>query len=255
MTKAATYARRTPRDESPALRRRIRASVALALGWLALAACERPEEPKKTHEAARPDQTPQGERDARRPGAPRPGAPKHDASADMSARPNAGERASAKCLTVDPGQPQAEPVKKAVAVIAPAKGSKIKGTVSFEQAEGGLTMKADFEGLPPGKHAFHVHAYGDCSAEDASSAGPHFDFEGSFSEQGKKHITGDLGELQADGQGKAHVEKTVADATLQGPFTVIGRSIVVHEMGNDPTKPPEGGAGGRVGCGVIGIEH
>ena len=112
----------------------------------------------------------------------------------------------------------------------------------------------EVEGLPPGKHAFHVHAYGDCSADDGSSAGPHFDFKGSFTQQQADHIAGDLGELSADAGGKAHLEASIRDATLQGPYSVIGRSIVVHESPNDTTKPPEGNAGGRVACAVIGIE-
>jgi Cu-Zn family superoxide dismutase len=143
-----------------------------------------------------------------------------------------------------------------VALIQPAKDSKIKGKVTFEQTDAGLKLTADIEGLPQGTHAFHVHAFGDCSSDDASSAGPHFDFKGSFQhQQGSSRITGDLGNLQADANGKAHLDTTISEATLQGPYTIIGRSIVVHEMQNDPSKPPEGGAGGRIGCGVIGIEQ
>ncbi len=207
-------------------------AIALAVGCVALVGCERPEQPRKTHEATE-----------RPMGAPLPASP----------RKPAGE----KCLTVDPGAPRAEAVKKAVAVVHASKGSKVAGAVTFEETDAGLRMRADLEGLPQGKHGFHVHAFGDCSAEDASSAGPHFDFKGSFTHRppGASHISGNLGDVDADASGKAHVEATIPDATLEGPFTIIGRSVVVHEHPNDPSKPPEGGAGTRIGCGTIGIEQ
>jgi superoxide dismutase, Cu-Zn family len=251
-------------------------AIAFATGCLALIGCERSEQPRKTSEAterpfgARPENAPRrddrtrdddalrGDQDLRndrerqaRPGAmPQPGA---TLQPQLTASPE-GE----KCMAVDPGAPQAEPIKKAVAVMQPAKGSKLKGKITFAETDGaGLKMVADLEGLPPGKHGFHVHAFGDCSADDASTAGPHFDFKGSFSQQQgtAKHITGNLGELEADANGKAHLESTIQDATLLGKFTIIGRSVVVHEMKNDPAQPPEGGAGGRIACGVIGIEQ
>ncbi len=161
-------------------------------------------------------------------------------------------------VAVDPGATEPRPVLRAIATLLPAKDSKVKGTIRFESAGGAdqLDVIADVEGLPPGKHAFHVHVLGDCSAPDGKSAGPHFNFEGSSLAPPAdiKRITGDLGELTADAQGVARFRASIAKAKLHGPYSILGRSVVVHEKPNDPTKPPEGGAGARLGCGVIGID-
>ena len=63
---------------------------------------------------------------------------------------------------------------KAVAVLAPASGSSVAGTVTFTKVDGGLKIVADVTGLKPGEHGFHIHEFGDCTAPDAKSAGGHF---------------------------------------------------------------------------------
>lgn len=156
---------------------------------------------------------------------------------------------------VDPGATEPAPVTRAVAVIQPTKGNEVTGTIWFEKAGEGVSVKAEVAGLPPGKHAYHVHLYGDCTGPDGKSAGPHFHFTGPSQNPPAdiKIITGDLGELEAGKDGKATAEATIDDASLQGKFSILGRAVVVHEKGNDPTQPPLGAAGGRLGCGVIGI--
>ena len=49
------------------------------------------------------------------------------------------------------------------------------------------------------------------------------------------------------------VDTVIKHATLHGPYTIIGRSVVVHAKPNDPASPPMGEAGSRLACGVIGI--
>jgi Cu-Zn family superoxide dismutase len=39
---------------------------------------------------------------------------------------------------------------------------------------------------------------------------------------------------------------------LDGPHSIIGRSIIVHAGEDDLTSQPSGDAGPRVACGVIG---
>ena len=60
---------------------------------------------------------------------------------------------------------------KAIAVVYPAKDKTVKGLITFTQTENGVKVVAHLEGLTPGKHGFHVHEFGDCSAPDATSAG------------------------------------------------------------------------------------
>jgi superoxide dismutase, Cu-Zn family len=168
----------------------------------------------------------------------------------------AGSSSSACVLSVDPGASERKSVSQAITMLQPTKGNKATGSVRFEAVPEGVKVRAELSDLSPGTHAFHVHVLGNCSAPDAKSAGPHFDFEGSALHPPPDidHITGDLGELTADASGKARFEGTIAKASLTGPFTIVGRSVVVHAKPNDPSKPPDGAAGARVACGVIGVD-
>ncbi len=64
------------------------------------------------------------------------------------------------------------------------------------------------------------------------------------------HVMGNLGELQADASGHAMASGSV-DARLR---QLLGRAVVIHEKGNDDTKP-DGAAGDPIACGVIGIAN
>ena len=156
-------------------------------------------------------------------------------------------------LYVDPGAREAMPVDEAIAVLSPTKGNKTRGTITFRDTGDGLEVVAEITGLPRGTHAYHVHVFGDCSSPDAESAGPHFNFQGSAFAPAEDIITGNLGELTPRAGGKSFDSQTVPNATLQGRYSIVGRSVVVHAKGNDPEKTPDGGAGKRLACGVIGV--
>lgn len=68
---------------------------------------------------------------------------------------------------------------KAIAVLKPTEGNKVWGWVTFTKDGDKVKVVGDIEGLTPGKHGFHVHEYGDCSAKDGASAGGHFNPQGS----------------------------------------------------------------------------
>lgn len=173
-----------------------------------------------------------------------------------AATPAAPAAKAAPLPYVDPGAPTPESVTKAVAVLAPTQGREAHGVIQFAQAPGGgVDVTAEIEGLPPGKHGYHIHVLGDCSSPDGKSAGTHFNFAGSSMKPAAdiKRITGNLGELDADKEGKAMAKTHLDKASLQGPYSLIGRSVIIHEKGNDPAQPPIGAAGARLACGVIGI--
>lgn len=160
---------------------------------------------------------------------------------------------------VDPGAAQPALVTKAVAVMHGLGDNDVKGTVMFEAVDGGgMKVSADITGLPKDStHAYHFHVFGDCTSDDGKSAGTHFHFDGSSMNPPKdiKVITGNLGELKADGEGKAVASVTIKDASLQGFFSVLGRAVIIHEKGNDHSAPPIGAAGGRLACGVVGVAN
>lgn len=145
-------------------------------------------------------------------------------------------------------------VEKAIAMLQPLGDSEAHGTVHFMRGPLNVTFRAELHGLEPGEHGMHVHVYGDCSAEDGSSAGTHYHFEGGEGDDPElDRISGNLGELVANDSGFATLNDEVPMAELNGFTSIIGRSVVVHADGNDPEKTPIGGAGARVACGAIGI--
>lgn len=143
----------------------------------------------------------------------------------------------------------------AVCVLHPTEGNDVSGRVTFTQTAQGIKIVADVKGLAPGKHGFHVHEYGDCSAPDGTSTGGHFNPENmkhGGPNDTERHV-GDLGNLVADEDGNAHYERTDTFIALSGPHSIIGRGIIVHAGEDDLTSQPTGAAGARVACGVIGI--
>lgn len=167
------------------------------------------------------------------------------------------EDEAAKLPYIDPGAESPESINRAVALLMPAQGSNVRGVVRFEQQADGVSVTTEIEGLPSGAQAYHIHVYGDCTSDDAESAGTHFNFEGSSLDPPDdiQRITGNLGDLVPGEDGKATGETMLPTATLHGPYSIVGRSVVVHEQRNDPSQPPIGGAGGRIACGVIGIDE
>jgi Cu-Zn family superoxide dismutase len=144
-------------------------------------------------------------------------------------------------------------VQKAVATLAPASASNVAGSVSFSKVDGGVKVVADLTGLKPGEHGFHVHEFGDCSAPDAKSAGGHFNphkMDHGGPDASPRHA-GDLGNIVADDAGKAHYERVDKLIALDGPDSIIGHSVIVHEKADDLKTQPTGNAGARVACGVI----
>jgi Cu-Zn family superoxide dismutase len=144
---------------------------------------------------------------------------------------------------------------EAVAELKPTEGNKVSGTVTFSSRNGTVLVVADLEGLEPGKHGFHIHENGDCSAPDATSAGGHFNPDNTphgapENLPAQRHI-GDLGNLEADADGKAHLENVDQLISLEGPNAIVGKAVIVHAQPDDLSSQPTGNAGPRVACGVI----
>jgi superoxide dismutase, Cu-Zn family len=149
----------------------------------------------------------------------------------------------------------AKKVQKAICQIYPTQGSAVTGIVTFTQTPEGVKVVADLKGLSKGKHGFHIHECGDCSAADGTSAGGHFNPEkmNHGAPTDAMHHTGDLGNIEADENGTAHLEYVDKGISLSGSNSIIGRSIIVHKNEDDLKTQPTGNAGARLGCGVIGV--
>ncbi|KAK6122965.1 hypothetical protein DH2020_043292 [Rehmannia glutinosa] len=139
---------------------------------------------------------------------------------------------------------------KAVAVLSSSEG--VSGTINFTQeGDGPTTVIGNLSGLKPGLHGFHVHALG-----------PH------FNPAGKEHgapddehrHAGDLGNITVGEDGKAAFTIVDKQIPLSGPHSIVGRAVVVHADPDDLGKgghelsKTTGNAGGRVACGIIGLQ-
>ena len=134
-------------------------------------------------------------------------------------------------------------------------GEKLGSILVTEQ--NGVTFKVTVSDLPKGQRGFHIHEKGDCgpAMKDGKmtageAAGPHFDPDGKKSHKGPKGMghKGDLPVLQGSDKG---ILQTVTAPRLK-LADIKGRSIVIHEGGDNYTDNPENGGGkGRVACGVI----
>ena len=144
---------------------------------------------------------------------------------------------------------------KAIVVLHPTAGNKVTGVVTFTPLSDGVQVHAEITGLTPGKHGFHVHEFGDCSAVDASSAGAHFNPTNqphAAPDATARHV-GDMGNIEADTSGAAKLDYLDHHMSLANDDrSILGRSVVVHAKADDLKSQPAGDSGARVACGVIG---
>lgn len=163
-------------------------------------------------------------------------------------------------MTADDTMEETEVAKEITVVMASKSGSEVKGTVTFTEAGGVVTMIADFEGLEPGEHAIHLHEKADCSADDATSSGGHWN--PTFAPHGKWgnadgfHL-GDIGNFTADENGNGSITFET-DLWCIGcgdeNRDILGKAVIVHKGQDDFVSQPSGDAGPRVSCGGV-IEY
>lgn len=137
-----------------------------------------------------------------------------------------------------------------------AQGEKI-GTAVLTQTAGGVKIAVNAGQLPPGTHAFHVHAVGKCEVPDFKSAGGHFNPGGK--QHGKDNANGphagDMLNFEVGANGTAQFSTVNAGVSLgAGPNSLFhegGTALVIHEKADDYKTDPAGNAGNRIACGVI----
>ncbi|MCD8139046.1 MAG: superoxide dismutase family protein [Planctomycetaceae bacterium] len=141
-------------------------------------------------------------------------------------------------------------------------GEKI-GTVTIDETKYGLVFTPKLTGLRTGGHGFYIHKNPDCGPGPdantgqtipAGAAGPHYDPQNAGRHghpwEDNAHL-GDLPLLYATPDGTATTP--VLAPRLKSLADIRGRSLMIHEGGDNYSDHPEanGGGGGRMSCGVI----
>jgi Cu-Zn family superoxide dismutase len=154
-----------------------------------------------------------------------------------------------------PKAPEPPAAPSARVELKPTQGNTTAGVLQSAPMGDGVHFSGTITGLPQGKHGFHIHETGDCSAPDASSAGGHFNPDGKQhgSPDAAEHHAGDLGNIEADATGSVTVNIHAGGLTLEAgrPNSVVGKSVIVHAAADDFKTQPTGNSGARLACGVI----
>jgi len=144
----------------------------------------------------------------------------------------------------------------AKATVKNDKGATI-GSIALTQVTDGVLVKLAVKELPPGEHAFHVHAVGKCEPP-FTSAGGHFnpDNKKHGMMSGDGHHAGDMPNLIVPASGEIAVEVVNAAVTLDkgkpnSLFKPDGTAFVIHAAADDYKTDPTGNAGSRIACAVV----
>jgi superoxide dismutase, Cu-Zn family len=132
------------------------------------------------------------------------------------------------------------------------------GQITLSESKHGLVFTPALSDLPPGLHGFHMHENPSCEPGEKDgkivaglAAGGHFDPLNTkqHGPWGEGHL-GDLPALYADGKGGVGQAQLAPRLKLSD---VVGRSLVIHEKGDNYSDQPLplGGGGARIACGVI----
>lgn len=131
------------------------------------------------------------------------------------------------------------------------------GTIVIGETPSGVTLNIDVTGVGAGPHGFHIHENGSCEPglngdkpEAAHAAGAHYDPGQTKSHKGPEGQghKGDLPMLTATDMGV----KAVVNADHIKLADLRGRSLMIHEGGDNYTDTPQNGGGNaRIACGVV----
>lgn len=141
----------------------------------------------------------------------------------------------------------------AIAVVSGNTLDGITGVIKFTKLKKGVRISGEIYGLTPGKHGFHIHEKGLCDRPDFSSAGPHFNPDGTKhgSMDSEHRHKGDFGNIVANDYGVAKFSFVDYSISFKGNNGIIGRSVVIHAKEDDLKTDPSGNSGSRIGCGII----
>ncbi len=141
--------------------------------------------------------------------------------------------------------------------VAAVRGSaafpEIHGTVRFYDTRQGVLVAADIHSLPRGHgecggriFAFHIHSGGFCTGNESDPFANALIHYNSANCPHPYHA-GDMPPLFG-ADGKAFSVFLTDRFSLK---EIVGKTVIIHDMPDDFTSQPAGGAGTKIACGVI----
>ena len=142
--------------------------------------------------------------------------------------------------------------------------ARVSGLIHFnELPEGGTRISGAIVGLPPGRvteRGLHIHQSGDIT-NGCESMGEHYNPFNKLhgprvihSRTNYERHVGDLANIIFDVNGNAEFDFVDYLVELNGPHSVIGRGIILHENRDDLGQGSmTGNSGERIACGIIGL--
>jgi Cu-Zn family superoxide dismutase len=144
--------------------------------------------------------------------------------------------------------------------------AKINGDIKFYQPSRfePTKVKIALTGFKPNStNAIHIHEFGNTKScmDSGAHYNPHNKNHGNYKLDGDNRHAGDLiNNLVTDSDGNVNITFEDNLVNLSGPYSVIGRTVVIHEgvddlgRGGHSDSLTTGHAGGRMACAVIGID-
>ncbi|KAG8758188.1 Superoxide dismutase [Cu-Zn] [Ceratobasidium sp. 423] len=142
--------------------------------------------------------------------------------------------------------------------------SNVTGVVHFSQSSptGPVYITGELRNLDlNAERGFHIHEFGDetdgCMSYGNTWTKDPFGATHGGPKDLKRHI-GDLGNIYSDAHGIAKLDFSDNVISLVGPWSIIGRTVLVHMgtddlgRGDNEESKKTGNAGGRAACGIIG---
>ena len=149
---------------------------------------------------------------------------------------------------------------QATAEIKGLGSSPLSGVATFIETKKGVEATISLSGYRASSLGVHLHAFGDCSAEDGSSAGGHWNptNEAHGAWGGDAFHSGDIGNIiiNEDKKGSLVLLDKYGRWTInkEDKTNLLGKAIIIHAKSDDKTTQPTGAAGARIGCGEIKIK-
>lgn len=148
-------------------------------------------------------------------------------------------------------------VMHASVILEAKSGSVVSGIVAFTQEGDMVSMIASISGLSAGSHAIHLHEKADCSSDDGTSSGGHWNPtaqpHGKWGAAEGYHL-GDIGNFEADANGNGSVTFSTDQWCIgcgDANKDILGKAVIVHQGIDDFKSQPSGDAGSRVSCGGV----